>query len=169
MQFLSSSTNRRTDSNGGSAVNRCRFVVEALTAIVSVAGPDKAGIKISPAMPFNDMIDDNPIETYSTLVNAISGFGLAYLHVAQTAPTPDFHALLRPLFAGPYLAGAGLTKESATALLASGQADAAVFGAAFIANPDLPARFASDSPLATPDASTFYTPGAQGYTDYLPK
>ncbi len=169
MQFLSSGTNQRSDEYGGSVVKRCRFVVEALTAMVSVAGADKVGIKISPAMPFNDMADDNPVETYSTLVNAISGLGLAYLHVAQTVPTPDFHVMLRPLFTGPYLAGAGLTKESATALLASGQADAAVFGTAFIANPDLPARFASDAPLATPDASTFYTPGAQGYTDYLPK
>jgi len=169
MQFLSSGTNQRSDEYGGSVVKRCRFVVEALTAMVSVAGADKVGIKISPAMPFNDMADDNPVETYSTLVNAISGLGLAYLHVAQTVPTPDFHVMLRPLFTGPYLAGAGLTKESATALLASGQADAAVFGTAFIANPDLPARFVSDAPLATPDASTFYTPGAQGYTDYLPK
>jgi len=169
MQFLSSSTNHRTDQYGGSAVNRSRFVLEALTAMVSVAGADKVGIKISPAMPFNDLTDENPAETYSTLANAIGGLGIAYLHVAQTALTPDFHAILRPLFTGPYLVGAGLTKESATALLASGQADAAVFGVAFIANPDLPARFASHAPLATPDASTFYTPGAQGYTDYLPK
>jgi len=169
MQFLSSSTNHRTDQYGGSAVNRSRFVLEALTAMVSVAGADKVGIKISPAMPFNDLTDENPAETYSTLADAIGGLGIAYLHVAQTALTPDFHAILRPLFTGPYLVGAGLTKESATALLASGQADAAVFGVAFIANPDLPARFASHAPLATPDASTFYTPGAQGYTDYLPK
>lgn len=169
MQFLSSSTNHRTDQYGGSTVNRCRFVVDSLTAMASVAGADKVGIKISPALPFNDITDDNPIETYSTLVSAISSLGLAYLHVVQAAPTPDFHSVLRPLFAGPYFAGAGLTKESATALLASGQADAAVFGTAFIANPDLPARFASNAPLATPDASTFYTPGAAGYTDYLPK
>ena len=169
MQFLSSGTNHRTDAYGGSVINRIRFIVEALTAMVTVAGAHKIGIKLSPAMPFNDLTDDNPIDTYSTLVSAINGFGIAYLHVAQTVPTPDFHAVLRPLFSGPYLAGAGLTQESATALLASGQADAAVFGTAFIANPDLPARFASDSPLATPDTSTFYTPGAQGYTDYLPK
>lgn len=169
MQFLSSSTNHRTDEYGGSAANRCRFVVEALEAMIAVAGAERVGIKISPAMPFNDLSDANPVETYSTLLEAISGLGLAYLHVAQTVPEPDYHAILRPLFAGPYLAGAGLTKESANALLASGKADAAVFGAAFIANPDLPARFAADSPLAAPDPSTFYTPGAQGYTDYLPK
>lgn len=169
MQFLSTGTNLRTDAYGGTVQHRIRFVVEALTAMVTVAGADKVGIKISPAMPFNDITDENPVETYTTLVQAISGLGLAYLHVAQTVPEPNFHALLRPLFAGPYFAGAGLTSDSATALLAGGQADATVFGSAFIANPDLPARFAENAPLAAPDPSTFYTPGAKGYTDYLPK
>jgi N-ethylmaleimide reductase len=169
MQFLSSSTNLRTDQYGGSAENRIRFVLEALQAMISVAGADKVAIKISPEMPFNDVTDANPIETYTALVQAIASLSLAYLHVAQTVPQPDYHALLRPLFPGLYFAGAGLTQESATALLANGKADAAVFGSAFIANPDLPARFASNTPLTAPDPSTFYTPGAQGYTDYLPK
>ncbi len=169
MQFLSSSTNLRTDQYGGSVENRIRFVLEALAAMISVAGPEKVAIKISPEMPFNDLTDANPQETYTTLVKAISGLGLAYLHVAQTIPEPNYHALLRPLFAGPYFAGAGLTNESATALLTKGQADAAVFGVAFIANPDLPSRFAANAPLSAPDPSTFYTPGAKGYTDYLPK
>jgi N-ethylmaleimide reductase len=41
-----------------------------------------------------------------------------------------------------------------------------VFGSAFLANPDLPERFRLGAPLNSPDKSTFYTPGAQGYTDY---
>lgn len=169
MQFLSSGTNLRTDQYGGSLENRLRFVLELLAVMISVDGPGRVGIKISPAMPFNDITDANPVETYSALVPALAPLGLAYLHVAQTVPAPDFHALLRPLFPGLYFAGAGLTQESAAALLLSGKADAAVFGTALIANPDLPARFASGAPLAAPDPSTFYTPGAQGYTDYLPK
>jgi N-ethylmaleimide reductase len=169
MQFLSSGTNLRTDQYGGSLDNRLRFVLELLAVMISVDGPGRVGIKISPAMPFNDITDANPVETYSALVPALAPLGLAYLHVAQTVPAPDFHALLRPLFPGLYFAGAGLTQESAAALLLSGKADAAVFGTALIANPDLPARFASGAPLAAPDPSTFYTPGAQGYTDYLPK
>jgi len=40
------------------------------------------------------------------------------------------------------------------------------FGQLFIANPDLPARFASNAPLTKPDPSTFFTPGPHGYTDY---
>ncbi|HSO46006.1 MAG TPA: hypothetical protein VLQ47_10875 [Rhodoferax sp.] len=40
------------------------------------------------------------------------------------------------------------------------------FGTAFLANPDLPARIQTKAALNTPDAATFYTPGAKGYTDY---
>ncbi len=36
----------------------------------------------------------------------------------------------------------------------------------FLANPDLPARFAKRAPLNAPKTSTFYTPGPAGYTDY---
>ena len=38
--------------------------------------------------------------------------------------------------------------------------------AAYLANPDLPARIKAGAPLNAPDANTFYTPGPVGYTDY---
>jgi 2,4-dienoyl-CoA reductase-like NADH-dependent reductase (Old Yellow Enzyme family) len=40
------------------------------------------------------------------------------------------------------------------------------FGRPFIANPDLVSRLQHELPLTTPDMSTFYTPGAKGYSDY---
>ena len=74
MQFLSTGTNKRTDAYGGGVTNRIRFVVEALEAMIAAAGSSqRVGIKISPAMPFNDCTDDDPIETYTTLVKAIFG------------------------------------------------------------------------------------------------
>jgi N-ethylmaleimide reductase len=36
----------------------------------------------------------------------------------------------------------------------------------FLANPDLPVRFARGAPLNTPDRNTFYKGGENGYTDY---
>lgn len=36
----------------------------------------------------------------------------------------------------------------------------------FIANPDLPERFAANAPLNAVDMGTLYAPGAKGYTDY---
>ena len=53
-----------------------------------------------------------------------------------------------------------------TQALAAGEADAVAFGVPFIANPDLPIRFAQGTPLNPPDPDTFYAPGPKGYTDY---
>jgi len=36
----------------------------------------------------------------------------------------------------------------------------------FIANPDLPRRFATGAALNAPDPQTFYGGGSNGYTDY---
>jgi N-ethylmaleimide reductase len=60
----------------------------------------------------------------------------------------------------------GYSAEEAEAAIAAGQLDAVAFGTAFLANPDLPERIRTKAALNAPDASTFYTPGAKGYTDY---
>lgn len=165
-QFLSTSTNLRTDAYGGSRAARRRFALQCLAAMCEVAGPGRVGIKIAPELGFNDITDDDPLATYAELVDAIAPLGLAYLHVVQTPGTSDHLASLRPRFPGPFLAGGGFTGERATALLEAGGADAIVFGVPFIANPDLPARLLRGEPLAEPDRNTFYTPGPRGYVDY---
>lgn len=165
-QFLSTGSNQRDDQYGGSVENRTRFVLEVLAAMVSEVGSDRVGIKISPEMNFNDIVDANPQETYTYLVKQIRELKLAYLHVALFGAKFDYHAALRPLFDGSYLIGSGQTKESAESLIAEGKADAAVFGGAFLANPDLPERFRAGAELNVPNKDTFYAPGVEGYTDY---
>ena len=117
-------------------------------------------------MNFNDIVDANPQETYTWLVEQLRGLHLAYLHVALFGASVDYHALLRPLFDGSYLIGGGLDQRSAETLIAEGRADAVVFGSAFLANPDLPERFRTGAELNAPDKNAFYAPGAQGYIDY---
>lgn len=165
-QFLSSGSNQRQDQYGGSVANRARFVLDVLAAMVAEAGGDRIGIKISPEMNFNDIVDTNPQETYVFLVEQLCDLNLAYLHVALFGAKVDYHALLRLRFNGTYLIGGGLDQKSAEAALSDGRADATVFGGAFLANPDLPERFRQGAQLNTPDKNTFYSPGAQGYTDY---
>jgi len=165
-QFLSSGSNQRQDQYGGSVEGRARFVLEVLAAMVKEAGADRVGIKISPEMNFNSITDAAPEETYTYLVEQLRDFNLAYLHVALFGANVDYHALLRPRFNGTYLAGGGLDQARAEAILADGRADAAVFGGTFLANPDLPERFRQNAALNIPDKNTFYSPGAQGYTDY---
>jgi 2,4-dienoyl-CoA reductase-like NADH-dependent reductase (Old Yellow Enzyme family) len=71
------------------------------------------------------------------------------------------------LFEGIFIANEGFTQITAEEMLASGEADAVAFGRPFLANPDLPRRFALGAPLNDPDPKTFYValPDA-GYTDY---
>lgn len=165
-QFLSSGSNQREDAYGGSVANRTRFVLEVLAAMTDEAGGDRVGIKISPEMGFNDIVDAAPQETYTYLVDQLRELKLAYLHVALFGTSTDYHALLRPRFDGAYLIGGGLDQARAEALIADGQADATVFGTAFLANPDLPERLRQGAALNAPDRDTFYSPGANGYTDY---
>lgn len=165
-QFLSSGSNQRQDEFGGSVANRARFVLEVLAAMVAEAGGDRVGIKISPEMNYNDIFDAAPQETYAYLVEHLNAFNLAYLHVALFAAKVDYRALLRPRFDGAYLVGGGLDQTAAEALLDDGRADAAVFGSAFLANPDLPERIREGAALNAPDRATFFTPGGQGYIDY---
>ncbi|MGK8486340.1 hypothetical protein [Nocardia asiatica] len=48
----------------------------------------------------------------------------------------------------------------------AGLADLAPVGTTALANPDLVDRLRDGAPLNTPDSTTFYTGGANGYIDY---
>ena len=51
-------------------------------------------------------------------------------------------------------------------VIADGGADFVSFGKLFLANPDLPLRFARSAPLNVPDRGSFYGGDDQGYIDY---
>jgi N-ethylmaleimide reductase len=88
------------------------------------------------------------------------------VHVALFGAKVDYHALLKPKVKAAYFVGGGFNQAKAEAALASGTADATVFGNAFLANPDLPERFRTGAALNAPDKNTFYAGGEKGYTDY---
>jgi N-ethylmaleimide reductase len=170
MQFLSSNSNQRDDRYGGSVENRVRFVVETLTALADAIGPGRVGFRICPGITLNGMADADPHETYATLLQAVDGLGLAYLHLIHIPlDGQDALDLVRAHWRGPIIENGGLTLDKARAVLAAGKADAVSFGYAFIANPDLVDRFRTGAPLAKADRSSFYTghgDDRRGYTDY---
>ena len=81
-------------------------------------------------------------------------------------PDDAIGAKLKQAFGGVYIANEKYSLESAQAALAAGTADAVAWGKAFIANPDLPRRFALAAGLNAPDMATFYSGDQRGYTDY---
>ncbi|MBP9131351.1 MAG: alkene reductase [Steroidobacteraceae bacterium] len=166
-QFLSTGTNLRTDAYGGSVQNRVRFVLEVLEAMTAVAGSGRVGMRICPGNPFNDLHDENPHETFATLLDAVSPMKLAYLHVIRSPRRSlDAFALAREHFRGALIVNDGFDRESADRVLGAGQAAAVSFGRSYIGNPDLVRRLREGLPLADFDLATLYTPGPKGYTDY---
>ncbi len=174
-QFTRDGANRRDDDYGGPVGNRCRLGLEVADAVTGIWGPDRVGYRISPFQPFNDMSDSDPEATFGHLAAELAGRGLLYLHVVETgdpaaaAAAGGRHPLfskLRRIWPGTLIANGGYDRARADAVIGAGEADMVAFATAFIANPDLPERLSTGTPLNEPDRATFYGGGAEGYTDY---
>ena len=172
-QFLNGNVNTRTDGYGGSIAARNRFALEVTRATVAAIGAERVGIRLSPYGVFNTTGTYPEQEAqYLALVKELSALKLAYLHVLDHSamgapPVPaTFKLALRHAFNGPFILAGGFDAASAQSALDEGQADMIAFARASLANPDLVTRMQKDAALNAPDMSTFYTPGAKGYTDY---
>jgi N-ethylmaleimide reductase len=167
-QFLEDGTNQRSDRYGGAIENRARFLLEVTEAVVAAWSADRVGVRLSPRGTFNGMSDSNPTATFSYAVEQLDRFGLAYLHLVDpvTDGEPRLAPVLRQLFRGPMIVAGGFTKETAEAAIAADETDLVAFGVPFIANPDLPERFAAGAPLSEPDRTSFYGGSERGYVDY---
>ena len=73
---------------------------------------------------------------------------------------------MKELFGGPFIANQQLDFDDGEKMVEAGEADAISWGRLFIANPDLPRRFAEGRALNEPQPETFYGDGPVGYTDY---
>lgn len=168
-QFLSTGSNQRQDAYGGSASHRCRFVLEVLEAMTSVAGAGRVGMRICPDNPFNDLADDDPQETFDTMLAAAASLKLAYLHTIRLpSGRVDNLQLGRQYFPDNLLANDSYRASEAAAAIAAGEMQAVSFGRYFIANPDLPRRLREGIELARFNPATLYTPGPEGYSSYSP-
>ena len=174
-QFIRDSTNKRTDQYGGSIENRLRFPLAAIDAVLDVWGPERVGVRISPAttMPGETPLDSHVMDTYGAYVDALSKRGLLYIHdiegvTQQTRDVPDAvnFAELRKRFGGAYIANNQYTLELASEMLAKGDADLFSFGRPFLANPDLVERLRTGGPLADAPKRYWYGGGAVGYSDW---
>jgi len=172
-QFLEDCTNKRDDDYGGSIENRARLLLEVVDAVSDAMGRERVGVRLSPGGTFNDMCDCEPQATWGYAVGEIAKRNLAYLHLIEPQqpqgehPVPDLSArFFRPMHPVTLIVAGGYTLERANSVLQQGLADLVAFGQLFLANPDLPKRFETRSPLNVPDPATFYGGGAKGYTDY---
>ncbi|MEO6917130.1 MAG: alkene reductase [Chitinophagaceae bacterium] len=174
-QFLSPASNTRTDNYGGTIENRCRFVIEVVTAVAAAIGKEKTGIRLSPYGVAGDMSPYPEIDaTYDYLSKQLNNLDIAYLHLVDhssmgaPAVPVEIKNLIRSNFSNSLILCGGNDRERAEAAIESGLADLVAFGRPFINNPDLVERLANNWPLSTDlHMDLFYTADEKGYTEYL--
>lgn len=173
-QFLNPKSNLREDDYGGNFKNRARFVIETAEKVAKVIGAERLGIRLSPYGAFNDVEHnyDDLVELYAYLAKEMRRIGLAYIHIvdhtAMGAPEfkSDIKQTIKLNFNGTVITGGGIDSvDDAEAILEKGY-DLAYVGRSYISNPDLIEKFLNRDELQEPNADLFYTPGAEGYTDY---
>ena len=171
-QFLRDSVNDdRTDQYGGSLINRARLLLEVTDAAIGVFGAGRVAIRISPLVPFNDMSDSDPTALLTYVAQQMSARHIAFFelrHAQHDRPAEVALAkVAREHFKGVLMLNGGFDQASGEQAVATGLADAIVYGKLIIANPDLVERFRlGHAPLNPLRMESLYGGGAAGYTDY---
>ena len=168
--FLRDGVNARTDAYGGSVPNRARFLLEVTDAVIGVWGAGRVAVRISPLVPFNDMLDSQPEALVTYVAQELSRRGIAFLEIRhENHALPEEQAILhiaRRHFQGVLMSNGSYTRESGEKTVTEGAADAIVYGRPYIANPDLVERFAKQAPLNEVNYDRLYGGGPDGYSDY---
>lgn len=173
-EFLSPLSNIRQDKYGGAIQNRCRFVLEIVSAVSEAIGKERLGIRLSPYGVASDMPHYPEIhDTYDYLSTELDKLGIAHIHLvdhsAMGAPVVPLliKEKIRQNFTKTIISCGGFDLQTAEDALQSGLTDLVAFGRPFINNPDLVERFLNEWPISTNlNMDLFYSAGKEGYTDY---
>ncbi|CAN7443765.1 alkene reductase [Polaromonas sp. LjRoot131] len=173
-QFLRDNSNFRTDEYGGGIANRVRLLGLVAKAVADAVGADRTGVRLSPNGESYGVDDSNPAPLFTAAADILNAIGIAFLELREPGPEGTFGAtdvprlspLIRKHFHGPLILNSDYDITRAKADLDSGLADAISFGRPFLANPDLVQRLREGAPLNKDEMATYYSQGAEGYTDY---
>jgi 2,4-dienoyl-CoA reductase-like NADH-dependent reductase (Old Yellow Enzyme family) len=173
-QFLRDSCNKRLDAYGGSIENRVRLLREVVAALVDAVGKDRTAVRLSPNGDSQGCDDSNQAILFPAAAAALDRFGLSFLELREPGPDgtfgksdrPPVAPLIRKTFKGVLVLNSDYDFARGEAALASGAADAITYGRKFLANPDLPRRFAENWELNPDDMTTWYSQGPDGYVTY---
>lgn len=178
-QFLQDVSNNRTDSWGGSIVNRARFGIEVAKAVVAAVGAERTGIRLSPFSEFQGMRMADPRPQFSYFAQELKKLKLAYIHVVESriAGNADVEQTDKVNFLvdvwdnqSPVLIAGGFRPSSARTLVDEEYKNkdvAVVFGRYFISNPDLVFRLKEGIEFTPYDREKFYNKKQEdGYTTW---
>ncbi len=173
-QFLRDNSNFRDDDYGGPIENRIRLLREVATAVAHSVGAGLTSVRLSPNGNSQGADDSNPVGLFTAAASALNDIGIGFLELREqksfgnfgTTDVPLVSPDIRKVFKGPLVLNQEYDYARAVADLESGVADAISFGRPYISNPDLVSRLRDGKELAKDNFKTWYSPGAEGYTDY---
>ena len=173
-EFLRDGTNHRSDEYGGSPENRIRFLREVTERVIATIGAHKTSVRLSPNGDTQGCIDSHPEQVFVPAAKLLNDLDIAFLELREPGPNgtfgktdqPKLHGPIREVFRKPLVLNQDYTREEAIETVATGVADAISFGRPFLANPDLVRRLEDNLPQNKDDIRTWYSQGAEGYTDY---
>ena len=173
-QFLRDGANARTDRYGGTVQNRIRLLREVTEAVAGSVGADRTGVRMSPNEPIQGVQDSDPVALFAAAATALRGIGIGFIELREPGAEGTFGRAarapvaptIRQAFGGPVVLNSDYDGVRGQATLDRGEADAIAFGRTFLANPDLPERIRQAAPLNQDVRATWYSQGAEGYTDY---
>lgn len=173
-QYLRDGSNRRDDNYGGSIANRVRLMSEVVTAVASEVGLERTAIRLSPIGESQGANDSDNQSLFTAAAAELEAIGVPWIELREPGPLSTFRAAdeppvspaMRRVYSGRIILNSDYDGPSGEARLSEGIADAISFGRPYIANPDLVERIRIKAALNVPDATTFYTQGRAGYTDY---
>lgn len=155
-EFLSPSSNKRTDDYGGSFENRIRLLVEVVELLKAEV---PAGFPVMVRMPATDYLEHDPsipqwgIEDAVKLAKVLSGLGVDFLDITgggtdarqKISPGPGYQVpfadAIKKALAGTQTSVAPVGEITsglqAQTILDAGSADAVMVGRAFLKDPNL--------------------------------
>ena len=173
-QFLRDGSNKRSDIYGGPIENRLRLLREVVQALIDTVGKERTAVRLSPNGDSQGVDDSNQDALFPAAAAELSRLGIVFLELREPGPhgtfgrsdRPPVAPLIRKAFKGILVLNSDYDFERGESAVSSGAADAITFGRKFLANPDLPHRFANDLALNTDDQKTWYSQGPDGYINY---
>lgn len=173
-QFIRDNANFRADDYGGPIENRIRLLREVTTAVAGEVGADRTAVRLSPNGDSQGVNDSNPVATFTAVAKALDEIGIAFLELREppadgtfgSSDVPAVSPDIRKVFNRPLVLNSDYGLVGAQKKLDEGVADAISFGRTFLANPDLPERFAKGAELNPDNMATWYSQGPEGYVDY---
>jgi 2,4-dienoyl-CoA reductase-like NADH-dependent reductase (Old Yellow Enzyme family) len=173
-QFLRDGSNKRSDLYGGSIENRVRLLREVVEALIDAVGKDRTAVRLSPNGESQGVDDSNQAQLFPAAAAVLDRLGVVFLELREPGPDgtfgksdrPPVAPLIRKAFTGILVLNSDYDLARGQTALAAGAADAITFGRKFLANPDLPYRFANGLPLNADDQKTWYSQGSEGYITY---